>query len=136
MKLRLTNAADWNRLKDYVKSLPFMREGRGVAYLVTVEEMKSRRSLEQNARYWALLTAISQQAPSYMGGEWHHPGVWHRYCATRFLGMEAGPFGTGVPKSTSDLKVGEFGDYMTAIEAWACDQFPGWTFDYEHRAAA
>ena len=61
---------------------------------------------------------------------------WHRYCATRFLGMESGPFGTGVPKSTAKQKVMEFCDYMTQIEAWACDQFPGWTFDYEQRAAA
>lgn len=26
-------------------------------------------------------------------------------------------------------------DYMGQIEAWAQDQFPGWTFDYERAAA-
>lgn len=89
---------------------------------VTVEEHKPSRSVEQNARYWALLTEISQQAPSSMGGEWHSPEVWHEYCAKRFLGMEAGPFGHGVRKRTSKLKVSEFADYMTQVEAWAADE--------------
>lgn len=137
MKFRLLNKSDWLRLVGYVKSLPKQRDdGAGITYVVTVEEMKSRRSLEQNARYWALLTSVSQQAPAYMGGEWHSPEVWHRYCATRFLGMESGPFGVGVPKSTSKLKVMEFCDYMTQVEAWAIDQFAGFDFDYEQRAAA
>ncbi len=136
MRLRLTNKADWKRLVDYVKHLPWKRDdGAGIAYLVTVEEMKPKRTIEQNARYWALLTSISQQAPAYMGGEWHSPDVWHNYCATRFLGMESGPFGVGVPKRTSRLKVGEFCDYMTQIEAWATDQFNGFDFDYDRKAA-
>lgn len=135
MRLRLTNAADWKRLVAYVKELPFMRDGKGVAYLVSIEEMKSRRTLEQNARLWALYTEISKISPDYMGGAWHSPEVWHRYCQTRFLGMESGPFGTGVPKSTAKLKVGEFCDYMSQVEAWAQDQFPGWSFDYERAAA-
>lgn len=136
MKFRLLSRSDWQRLVNYVKSLPKQRDGAGITYVITVEEMKSRRSLEQNARYWALLTAISQQAPAYMGGVWHSPEVWHAYCASRFLGMESGPWGHGVPKSTSKLKVGEFCDYMTQVEAWAIEQFAGFDFDYEQRAAA
>ena len=89
---------------------------------VTVEAHKPNRSYEQNARYWALLTEISQQAPSSMGGEWHSAEIWHEYCAKRFLGMEAGPFGHGVRKRTSKLKVSEFADYMTQVEAWAADE--------------
>jgi hypothetical protein len=89
---------------------------------VEVKPHKSSRSVEQNARYWALLTEISQQAPSSMGGEWHSPEVWHEYCAKRFLGMEAGPFGHGVRKRSSQLKVSEFADYMSQIEAWAADE--------------
>lgn len=45
--------------------------------------------------------------------------------------MEGGPFGTGVPKSTTKLKVGEFGDYMTEIEAWAQMEWTGFDFKYE-----
>lgn len=89
---------------------------------VSIEQHRRTRSSEQNARYWALLTEISQQAPAAMGGEWHSPEVWHEYCAKRFLGMEAGPFGHGVRRRTSKLKVQEFADYMTAIEAWAAEE--------------
>jgi hypothetical protein len=136
MRLRLTNKADWKRLVDYVKHLPWKRDdGAGIAYLVTVEEMKPKRTIEQNARYFAMITDISRIAPSYMGGEWHSPESWHEYCKRRFLGMEAGPFGEGVVRSTAKLKVGEFADFMTEVEAWGISQFPGWTFDYDREAA-
>lgn len=134
MRLRLTNAADWKRLVAYVKELPFMRDGKGVGYLVSIEEMKSKRTLDQNAYMWALLTAISQQAPAHMGGVYYSPHVWHKYCASRFLGVEPGPWGHGVPKSTANLKVGEFCDYLAQIEAWAVDEFAGWSFEYEAAA--
>lgn len=135
MRLRLANRSDWKRITDYVKGLAWRdSEGHALAYRVTIEPLRPARSVAQNARYWALLTAISQQAPEHMGGEWHDPETWHTYCARRFLGVQPGPFGEGVTKRTSKLKVGEFGDYMTAIEAWASDQFPGFDFGYEEAA--
>lgn len=134
MNLRLLDRSDWMRILNYVRSLPRERDGKRIAYRVSIDEMKPKRSTEANARLWALYTAISQQAPQHMGGEYHAPDVWHVYLAGRFLGMVPGPFGTGVRKSTADLKVGEFSDYMTQIEAWAIDQFPG--FDFEWRDAA
>jgi len=135
MNLRLISADDWKRVVEYVKTLSWRDEdGKAKCYRVTVDEIKPTRSLDQNARYWALLTAISQQAPSHMGGEWHSPEVWAEYCKRRFLGMESGPWGNGVPRSTRKLKIGEFADYMTEIESWAYDEFPG--FDFEYREAA
>lgn len=150
MNFRLLGKDDWLRIVNYVRTLEWQRQKyvdgkpvyddqekpvmEDVCYRVTIEEAKPNRSLEQNSRYWALLTAISQQAPAHMGGEWHSPEVWHHYCASRFLGMEAGPFGHGVAKSTRKLKVAEFGDYMTEVEAWAVDQFPGFDFGYEAAA--
>lgn len=135
MNFRLLGKADWLRIVNYVRALEWQRDGKQVTYKVSIEEAKPNRSLEQNSRYWALLTAISQQAPAYMGGEWHSPETWHHYCASRFLGMESGPFGHGAPKSTRKLKVAEFSDYMTEIEAWAADQFEGFDFDYDREAA-
>ena len=134
MRFRLANRSDWQRLRDYVATLPWARDGKQVVYRVTVEELRSTRSTEQNARYWALVTAISQTAPDYMGGEHHTPEVWHEYLARRFLGMEPGPFGEGVRKSTAKLKVGEFMDYMTQIEIWAAEQFEGFSFEWEQAA--
>lgn len=115
MRLIARSEADMQRVGKAIRDT-------GWPVAVTIEQHKSSRSLEQNARLWALLTEISQQAPSAMGGEWHSPEVWHEYCAKRFLGMEAGPFGHGVRKRTSKLKVSEFADYMAQIEAWAADE--------------
>lgn len=134
MNFRLYSRADYVRLWDYFKALPRQRDGKGIAYKVTIAEQKPTRSTEQNARVWALYTAISQQAPEYMGGQYHSPEVWHEYLAGRFLGFEAGPYGTGVRKSTAGLSVGSFGDYMTEIEAWASHEFAGWSFEFKEAA--
>ena len=134
MRFRLANRSDWKRLRDYVATLPWTRDDVQIIYRVTLEELKPTRSTEQNARYWALVTAISKIAPDFMGGEHHAPEVWHEYLAQRFLGMESGPFGHGVRKSTARLKVGEFADYMTEIEIWAQEQFPGFSFEWEAAA--
>jgi len=117
MKLIARSPDDMPRIGKAIRD-----ELRNGPVAVTYEPAKSSRSIEQNARYWALLTEISQQGPSAMGGEWHSPEVWHEYCAKRFLGMEAGPFGHGVRRRTSKLKVSEFADYMAQIEAWAADE--------------
>ncbi len=133
---RLATREDWKRIVEYIKTLPWTRDDKRLMYRITIEEMKPKRSLEQNARYFALLTAISKQAPDYMGGEYHNHEVWHAYLAERFLGVEPGPFGTGIRKSTKSLRVSEFSQYMDEIEEWARDRFAGFTFDYEERAAA
>ena len=133
-RLRLANKLDWKRITDYVRTLPWKRDDKRIQYRVSIEEIKPTRSIEQNSFYWALLTAISKQAPSHMGGEWHSPEVWAEYCKRRFLGVERGPFGGGVPKSTRKLKVGEFADYLAEIESWAHEEFTG--FDFEYREVA
>ena len=129
--MRLANKADWARIADHVKRLPWMRDGNPLMYVVDIREAKSTRSLEQNARYWALLTEISKQAPDHMGGEWHDTEVWHEYLKRRFIGVDPGPFGGGVAKSSRKLKVGEFADYMTEVEVWADDEFTGFSFEYQ-----
>ena len=134
MNFRLANRNDWTRLKDYVSRLPWQRDGLQIIYRVTVDELKSTRSLQQNARLWSLYTEIAKQAPSHMGGEWHSPEVWHEYLCRRFLGMVPGPFGEGVRRSTARLNIGEFGDYMTEVETWASEQFEGFDFTWNDAA--
>jgi hypothetical protein len=108
----VTDDEDRDRAARVIASTPLPFE-------IRVAKRARRRSLEQNARYWALLTAISQQAPASMDGQWYAPEIWHEHCCKRFLGMEPGPFGDGVAKGTSGLSVAEFGDYMAEVEAWA-----------------
>lgn len=89
---------------------------------VTVEPHKPNRTLEQNARIWALMTEISKQAPSAMGGEWWAPEAWYEYCARRFGGVSAGPFGTPVRDHPSEYDVEKFSNWMAEVEAWAATE--------------
>jgi replicative DNA helicase len=59
-------------LDRYLDRLPPNR-----VFKVTVKQHVRKRSTKANARWWALLTAISQQAPAHMDGQWFHPEVWH-----------------------------------------------------------
>lgn len=51
MRFRLTGREDWQRLRDYVAGLPWVRDGKAVRYLVTVEEMRPGRSHQANAHW-------------------------------------------------------------------------------------
>ncbi len=131
MKFRLAGLDDWRRFAAHVKGLPWVRDGKGIVYRVTVEEWRPTRSQQANARWWALMTAISQQAPAYMGGEYHHPEVWHEYLVRRFAGVEAGPYGHGVRVRTSTMRSAAFLELMAEVEAWAHQEFDGFTFERE-----
>lgn len=95
---------------------------------ITVEPFRKKRSVDQNARYWAILTEISQKMPPHMDGVWYSSEVWHEAMKQRFLGVKSGPFGP-VTKSTKSLSVVEFSGYMDEIQAWAIDE--GIMFDTE-----
>lgn len=89
---------------------------------VEVAPWENKRSLEQNALYWATLTEIAREAPAHMDGVYHSPEVWHEYFRRRFLPMLAGPDGEGIPTSTRSLKVSEMADYITQIQAWIAEE--------------
>ncbi|MBI2798953.1 MAG: DNA cytosine methyltransferase [Gammaproteobacteria bacterium] len=100
---------------------------------IEVKPWKRKRTQEQNARLWMLYTAISNQAPAYMNGQWFSPDCWHYELAGRFLGYEATPSGKGKPKSTTELDVQGMSDYQAQIEAWAVEEF---NLDLDYREAA
>ena len=88
----------------------------------TLAPHKSSRSLEQNARYWSLLTEISEQLKP--DGNKYSPETWHEYMKARFIGKDV-VIVDGEPlliaKTSTKLKVAEFGDYMTQVEAWGVE---------------
>jgi hypothetical protein len=99
-------------------------------WTVSVEPLRPRRSTEQNARYWAMLTALSEQVP--VGGRHRDKEVWHHYFRARFLPARdtlrlPGGVEVPVPISTTTLSVADMGDYMTQIEAWCLEEL-GWTW--------
>ncbi len=80
-----------------------------------------RRSNPQNARYWLLIHAIAEKVKP--NGQEFGPETWHTWAKSKFLGCEEFRLPNGktllIPKSTTDLEVPEFADYMTQLEAWA-----------------
>ena len=78
---------------------------------------KHKRSHPQNARYWALL---HECASKLLDGEYSAEQM-HLYYRSRFLGCKDTHLPNGkvvsIPRSTTDLDVAEFSEYMTQVEA-------------------
>lgn len=94
----------------------FAREGRFLAVSVTF--YKSKRSLEQNRRYFgpAVLGAIAEQA--WAGGRQYDKEDWHEFFKRKFIGVVDLPFGGTRPMSSTDLSVEEFAEFMEQVEAY------------------
>ena len=118
MNLRISTEAHVQSLAK--KLMQFVEADKPMS--VEVKPYKKRRSVDQNSRMWALITQISQQMPPHMDGVWHSPEAWHEYFKRRFLGVEPGPFGKPIPKSTAKLITVEFCSYCDEIEAWAAGE--------------
>jgi hypothetical protein len=84
-----------------------------------------KRSNDQNARYWALLHAISEKVKPG-NGDGFSAETWHVYFKSKFLGCDEYAMPNGktmlIPRSTADLDVSEFADYMTKLDAWAAER--------------
>jgi hypothetical protein len=82
---------------------------------------RRKRTTDANARYWLLLHKISDEYRP--DGQQFSAKTWHLQCRKHWLGCDDATLPTGetmsIPRSTADLSVDEFSDYMTAVEAWA-----------------
>lgn len=89
-----------------------------------VEVTGPQRTLDQNARMWAMLTDIARQRP---GGRVYTPDEWKvmfMHAIGKELKLLPALEGNGfVPygSSSSRLSVGEMGDLMEFIQAWAIE---------------
>jgi len=83
-------------------------------WVCDVTEKKTKRSHEQNSRYWSLLTDFGR----YLGYESEE---LHEVCRYKFLREYAEVGGERVEKlkSTTKLTTAEFTEYMDAIDRWA-----------------
>lgn len=98
--------------------------------IVVTNDAKKRNS-QQNRRYWkAVLQPIAEQA--IVGGRTFSPEVWHEHFASRYCPHAEYHMPDGsirrVRKSTAELTVREFAEYMQIVEAEAASelgvQFP------------
>ena len=125
MKFVIHMEHDLHRAAQAILSLPLQEKD----WVVTVRPWSPTRSVEQNARYWWLLTAISMQVKDETGKA-YSPETWAEFFKAQFLGkdtiiMDGNPI--LVSHSSTKLNTIEFGDYMTQIEAWASEH--GVTFE-------
>ncbi|WP_240122716.1 recombination protein NinB [Pseudomonas aeruginosa] len=98
----------------------------GTSYELVIRPLKSKRSIEQNKRYWSLLRELA--AVAWVDGRQFDDQVWHEQFKRWFIGCKDVKLPDGSTElrgiSTTKLTVDEFGIYMTKIEAWAAEQ--GW----------
>lgn len=96
-----------------------------INWIVKVSEQKSTRSLEQNARLWALYTSI---------GNWigEDQDSIHEYMRNKFLKTVREINGEQVItfESTTKLNTERMAEYQIKIEAWAATEL-GWSFENE-----
>ncbi|CCD29922.1 conserved hypothetical protein [Candidatus Glomeribacter gigasporarum BEG34] len=118
----LRHGGVWAALIEFVKThaKACVDQGAPLRVIVTAEERK--RNAEQNRYYWsAVLQHIAEHAE--VGGKRYDKEVWHEFFARRFgLCDEVTlPDGEVVVrrKSTTQMTVGEFSDYLHAVQAYA-----------------
>ena len=127
----LRSPSAWSALVAFIKANAQACIGSGKPLRIIVTQDEKKRNAEQNKRYWGfVLKAITEQA--WIEGRQFDKDVWHEYLARRFgvcdeLVMPDGEIVTH-RKSTTQMTVGEFAQYMTEIEAYAATEL-GVQFD-------
>lgn len=123
---KITEESQWNRI--YQKAVkPYLEAGKVLS--VSVGPYVKKRSVDQNAKYWATLNEIARGWPETHAGEYFAPEIFHEYVKRRFLGVVPGIDGKPVPKSTRKLSVVEMAGLITEVEGWAIEE--GIIFDVD-----
>lgn len=83
-------------------------------YDISIREHKDSRSIQQNKRYWALITEMS----SYLG---YTTDEMHQMMAYKYLSYKNDLMGEEVVvvPSTTKLKIKEFNEYYDKVEQFA-----------------
>jgi hypothetical protein len=128
----LNGPAVWQLVKELIRehARAYIERGTPLRLILTTEERK--RTLEQNGRYWskAVLGAIAEQV--WIDGKQYPEEVWHeefaeRYCPRIEITLPSGQIFSR-RKSTSEMTVKEFSEYVQRVEVHAATQL-GVEFD-------
>lgn len=121
----LRSPSVWATFRLFVKAnaLALLEAGTPMRVICTTEERK--RNAEQNKRLWGYLYKnIAEQA--WVNGQQFDADVWHEWYARKFGVLEeiVLPDGEIVTrrKSTRDMTVREFSEFMQRIEADAASE--------------
>jgi hypothetical protein len=112
----------WSAVVAFVRANApsFADKGEPLRVIVTAEERQ--RNAQQNRFYWgAVLKQISEQG--WVDGRQFDKDTWHEYFARKFgvLDELILPDGEIITrrKSTTQMSVGEFSEYLNQIQAYA-----------------
>lgn len=90
---------------------------------MVLEVKASKRSLEQNRYYWAILGDISEQV---VPGKAYEPSVWHQYFKQLFLPDQVVEMPDGgimlTQSSTSKLTLAAFSEYIDKVVLWGSEK--------------
>jgi hypothetical protein len=122
IELKLTMASLGSVLSELTK---LTHSNTGKSFRLEVKEWREKRSLSQNAMYWAWLSEIDNQAPLRIdGSKAKGSELWHEvfkkyYCPVKNItnGQNILPV-----KSTKILDVGEMTFYLNKIEMFCIDR--------------
>ena len=117
----IANEIILRRAVEAVENLTVLEPGH--RWQVVIQPEKTKRSIEQNRRYWAVLNELAAQVR--VDGNRFKPDTWHEFYKARLLPCETawicGQL-VSVPESTTGLSVQDFAQYMTQIEAHATQE--------------
>lgn len=121
----------WKALAAFVAANARACLDRGKPLRIIVTEEERRRTLEQNARLWAAVySQIAEKA--WIDGRQFSKEVWHEWFAERHMPRVEMVMPDGEirsrRKSTTELTVAEFAEYMHKVEAEAATEL-GVEFD-------
>lgn len=102
-----------------IACLKALRFDAGQEWSVVVEPLARTRSAEQNRLYWAIVAELADVTGMPRDD-------LHEWLKAKFLGARFIEFAGEVyeaPASSAGLKVAEFSDYVTQVQAWAATEF-------------
>lgn len=121
----------WPTILAFIKAnaQACIERGHPLRIIVTAEER--RRTSEANRFYWGIvLRDISEQA--WVEGRQFDKDTWHAYFAELYGEKVEITLPDGrvhvTRRSTSDMSVGDFSEYLAKVQAHAANEF-GVTFD-------
>lgn len=105
--------ANWRAMADAGKPLA-----------VSITEAKSKRTLSQNSRHWAVMQEIADAA--WIDGRQFSKEAWHEHMCDLFAPKKEVTLPTGevrlVRISSSDMNVEEFSAFMQRIDVFAAQE--------------
>ena len=108
---------------------PFVKNHTFAGVKIVVEAKRETRSLEQNARLWALLTDVSKQVDWY--GNKLTPDEWKDVFTAALKKEKVVPGINGgfvvLGQSTSKMSIAEMVELQTLIEAFGADKDVKWS---------